>query len=311
MSEILALDGDSKKLLKMLLDIISSTNTDPYYHVSEIVQNEMDAGATDINISFMRGGGSKSGKVKKITIEGNGFGFLESFEHYRKNIGDSTKKYIEEYCRRSEQGLSRGQFCIGLQGFRAICKEIHLVNKTKKGIEPKRVKNEDIDDPEFSKMFNNRKMILRTNTTNVEIQGEDEFQDKRDTHGVTCSLLYPKMDLKSKNLVSFLSTNKRTDLLANKDLQIKIIDGKYSKIVKPIDYKGKKEVFEKEHPKANTNSNFRGLGKVLATLYFHEEKTGSKVRLDVKKEPIIMDITQQEEFNVPPSIPNVFHMLAE
>ena len=96
MTQILKLDGNSQSLLEMLLRIISDTTTDPLYHISEIVQNEMDADATEISIELIRKGGKK-GKLQKILISGNGFGFLESFEHYSQNIGSSIKKYFDKY----------------------------------------------------------------------------------------------------------------------------------------------------------------------------------------------------------------------
>lgn len=300
MSKILRLDGKSEHLIKMNLDIISATNVDPYYHISEIVQNEMDAGATDIKITFFRHGGSKKGKVKSIVIEGNGFGFLESFEHYRENIADSTKKYLKNYLDREAKGLSRGQFCIGLQGFRAICDELHLVNKTNIEEKPKLEGGRFIEDEDFQKMKKNRKMILRANNLDVEILEEDEFQDTRDVHGVTCTLINLKTDLKSANLIKFLSQNKRSELLANKKLNIVVIDGKVKKKVEPINYKGKKEQFTIEHPKANSITKYRGLGEIKATLYFHEEKSGSKISLFVNKEPIILNITNFENFDISP-----------
>ena len=300
MSKKLSLEGDAKDLLKLLLEIIGSTHTDPLLHLSELVQNEMDASASEINITFHRQGSKRKGNIEKIVIDGNGFGFLESFEHYSNHIGDSIKKKYMEYKERSDKGLSRGQFCIGVQGFRAVCDEIRIVNVTKEGIDPKAIKRISSEDPEFSMMFKNRQMILKSNTYEVEIQEENEFKDYRKSPGVTCSLIRPKLEISSQNLVKYLSQNKRSELLANKNLKINVIDGSFIEIVKPIDYKGEKLEFELSHPKENKDAKYRGLGKVKAILWLHEPKPGSKIRLDVKNEPIYFDITELQEFQRPP-----------
>jgi len=299
MTEILSLNGDPQDLLRMLFGIISDTNTDPLYHISEITQNEMDADATYITIEFVRQSGRK-GTLKKIIISGDGWGFLESFEHYGKNIGSSIKKHIKEYLERQAKGQSRGEFCIGLQGFRAICEEIQVVNLTKPGMKPKSDSETEIVDENFSKMFTNRKLIIKAESLDATIQGADEFNDTRDNYGVTCSLLYPKVDIKAKNLVKYLSQNKRAELLANRNLKIIVKEGTFETQVKPINYTGEKVEYLIDHPKAKKNYKYRAFGPIKATLYFHEEKSGSKVRLDVNKEPILFDITLLEEFNIPP-----------
>ncbi len=294
------LEGDAEILLEVLVSIISSTTTDPLYHISEIVQNELDANASRIAVTFYRKGKSRSGKLEKIVIDGNGFGFLESFEHYIKNIGDSVKKYSEEYIRRRDRGLSRGQFCIGLQGFRAVCDELHVVAKTEEGMSPKIVKGKQIRDPDFSKMFNCRKMILKSNTLDATILEEGDFSDARGSSGVTCILINPKMAMRSSSLVKYLSQNKRTELLANKDLKIAVNDGSFSEQVKPTQFKGECVEYSMRHPKEKRSPKYRALGEVRATLYFHESKPGSKIRLDVEGEPIHFDITSLEEFDKPP-----------
>ena len=125
----------------------------------------------------------------------------------------------------------------------------------------------------------------------MEIFEEDGFNDHREIYGVTCTLINPKVDIKSKNLVNYLSQNKRSELLANKNLKIMVNDGSFSEVVKPMKYSGELKEFEFSHPKEKLSSKYGGLGKVEARLYFHEAKPGSKIRLDVKKEPIYPDIT--------------------
>ncbi len=297
MTQILRLDGDSQSLLRMLLQIISDTATDPMYHISEIVQNEMDADATEISIELIRQGGKK-GKLQKILISGNGFGFLESFEHYSQNISTSIKKYFDKYLDRRKEGKSRGEFCIGLQGFRAICEEMHIINLTKEDMLPEA--GQQIQDLNFSKMFSNRKMILSIDSIEAKIQEEHEFTDRRESHGVSCALYKPKVQIKVQNLVKYLSQNKRSELLSNRHLKIIVKDGAFQKRVKPIDYSGEKFEFTIKHPKESQGYKYKGLGELNATLWLHVEKTGSKVRLDVQKEPIIFDITSIEEFNKAP-----------
>jgi len=300
MSEILSLNGDSKIVLSTLFDVISDTSTNPYYHISEIVQNELDAEADDISIKFIRRGGLKQGEIRKIIIEGNGFGFLESFEHYGQHMCDSIKKKTIEYRDRKDKGKSRGEFCLGLQGFRALSKEIQIINQTKGGKTPKTTEGESLDDPYFTKMFKNRKMVLHDNSIKFEIKEEEEFEDVRDSHGVTCILIEPKVPIKSDKLVKYLSQNKRNELIANENIKIYIEDYSYKKVVKPAQPSGEKFVKVQKHPKENKSHKFRGLGKVKATLYFHEEKPGSMISLLVKNEPIINDITKLPELDMSP-----------
>lgn len=171
LSKEISLEGDPADLLELLLRMIRSTNVNPLFHISELVQNEMDANATRIDIEILRASESKgkSGRIEKIIITGNGFGFLESFEHYSKHIGDLIKKYYNEYILRSERGQSRGQFCIGLQGFRAICEEIQIINITEKGKTPKQENEIQISDTDFPKMYEERKMIMKASNRNVMI----------------------------------------------------------------------------------------------------------------------------------------------
>lgn len=300
MTQTLSLGGDAKDLLQLLFQIISSTNTDPLLHLSEIIQNEMDADASEISVTFCRYEPKRKGKLEKIIIEGNGFGFLESFEHYSMHIGDSIKKKCNEYLDRASLGLSRGQFCIGIQGFRAVCDEIQIVNKTREDKHPITKDGRAFDDSNFFKMFKNRKMILKSNTLDVTVLEEEDFTDYRKDYGVTCTLIRPKLDINSSNLAKFLSQNKRAQLLANRNLKITIIDGSFEEIVKPIKYIGEPLIIELGHPKELKDYKYRGLGKVKATLYFHEPKLGSKIRLDVKNEPVVFDITQLQEFQGPP-----------
>ncbi|MHA2135330.1 MAG: hypothetical protein ACW99J_15830 [Candidatus Thorarchaeota archaeon] len=299
MSKTVRLGGEAENILEMLLSIISATTTDPLFHISEIVQNEMDADASEINITLYRKGGKK-GKVSKIVIDGDGFGFLESFEHYSNNVCDSIKKYSKEYQDRAEKGLSRGQFCIGIQGFRAVCDEVQIVSLTRKGVSPKTIENGQIEDPDFPRMFANRKLILKSNTLDAAIKEEEEFNDHRIMPGVTCTLLRPKVAVKSSALVKYLSQNKRAELLANRKLKIVVNDGTFAQVVKPIEYQGERIEFDLGHPRERRSPKYRGFGRLKATLYFHEAKPGSKIRLDVKKEPIYFDITNLQEFDGPP-----------
>lgn len=302
MSKETALEGDPANLLELLMGMIKSTNVDPLFHISELVQNEMDAdaGKTDIQIIRSQGSKGKSSRIEKIIISGNGFGFLESFEHYSKNIGNSIKKYVDEYISRNDRGQSRGQFCIGLQGFRAICEEIQIINITEKGRTPKHENGKQIVDPDFPKMYDERKMILNSSNRKMIIQEKEEYSEHRIEHGVTCILLNLKVDIKGNNLSRYLAQNKRRELLANKKLTITVKDGTFSQIVKPIEFDGDKKEFVEIHPRSKNEVKYKGLGEVKATLYFHEPRPGNIIRLDVKGEPMCLNLTELPEFNVPP-----------
>ncbi len=295
------LEGDADSLLDTVLHLIKSRGVDPLYHISELVQNEIDAGATKINVTFFHKGKGNTRKVDAIIIDGNGFGFLESFEHYHKNITDSIKKKVTNYTERAPSGLSRGQFCLGIQGFRTICDELQLINLTRPGETPKVDGENIIVDPDFYKMFKNRKLILWADNRNVEIYDEPEFSEHRKEPGVTCLLKGVNLQIKAKDLTKYLSANKRSVLIANKNLHIIVKDELYEEEVKPVKFTGDELIIEQSHPKEGKEIKYSGLGKVKATLYFQKPRSGCKIRLDIKGEPIFFDITSKiPEFNCPP-----------
>ena len=294
------LEGTADDMLDLIISIIKSARVNPLFHISEIVQNEMDAEATQITVSFKHKGTGKNRKISSITIEGNGFGFLESFERYHKNIANSIKRQYETYKTRTKSGQSRGEFCIGLQGFRAICKEIQIINLTNPSMAPKVENRIMTDDPDFPKMLKNRKLILWADSRKVEIQEEHEFKYHRTEPGVTCILKDVDYPIKPKDLCKYLSENKRTELIGNKKLHIFVKAEKFNEEVRPVHYSGDYFRFEQPHPKEGKGIKYSGLGNVVAKLHFHKPKQGSKVTLNVGGEPVLFDITRLDEINCPP-----------
>jgi len=221
------LEGTPDDLIKLLLTILASTP--PLRSLAELVQNGIDAGAQNIVIRIFTKK-DKKGKTltESIRIDDDGLGFLESFEHYSKNIGNSIKKKINEYIERKREGKSMGEFCVGMQSFRSMASELQVINITKKDIVPTDEEGKPIDDKDFYKMYHPRRMRMLKTETCVYIDEEGDFTTDRTSHGVTYILNgltdQAKKTLTLRNIVSYLAENKRAILLHNKNLKIKVTD---------------------------------------------------------------------------------------
>lgn len=102
-----------------LIRLLARSQNDPRKAVAELVQNSLDAGATEVNVTRYR----KSGAVC-LSIYDNGNGVLpaldrrEALRHIATNIGHSYKRNLsaEERLRQ----LQAGKYGIGLLGFWSV-----------------------------------------------------------------------------------------------------------------------------------------------------------------------------------------------
>jgi len=291
-SKSILLEGASEDLLKIVLDIQAATP--PLRSLAELVQNSIDAGAQNINVRLFTEKEGKKKITKYVEIEDDGPGFMESFEHYCKNIGNSIKKSVNEYLVRKERGESIGEFCIGLQSFRSVASELHIINITKENLKPVDKNGNLVDDPDFPKMYKLRRLKLFKTKISGEIDEEGEIDIKRKSHGVTYRLLgltsQAQKAFTIKNIASYLSQNKRTILQSNKNLKINIIEGTNKILVKPPKHRGERVVYEIGLPHRKDVSR-AGFGNIKAELYYQSAPSNdAKIALLVGGEPVYNDI---------------------
>ena len=300
MSKVLKLEGNPEDLMHLLLGYMGSLH--PLVHISDLVQNGIDAGANDIKIEIARKKVGNTYKTEKVIISDNGHGFLESFERYSKNIGNSLKNKVSIYSEKKEKGESLGEFGIGMQGFRSVASELQVINLTKEGLKAQDKEGNIIDDPNFSKMFKWRKMGMLKEKEECVIEEEGGFEKPQKSHGVTYILSGLTANAKRiftlRNIVSYLSSQKRSALLKLHDLNIEIIEGVKKEFVKPIRYEGEKIEDVIILPNQDKDISKRGFGELKPELVCHPPKEGSKIAITVKGEPIYLDLCQKiEEFD--------------
>lgn len=315
MSEDYRLSGNPEKLLASILRSMASL--DPFIPVSDLVQNGVDAKAKNIDIEIRRVKNDGTSRIATMIIRDDGQGFSESFEHYIRNISDSIKKKSEEYVEYSKSAVNvRGEFDLGMQGFRSISKWMYVVNKTE---------NQDLiemhkqTDPDIVKMSEVRVMRFRAITKEGDIDlGArimsfenllDELRDftdrkalehVRESHGVTYILKDISESasklLTLKRIRAFLADKQREALL-KKLLRITINDGGKIEEVNATRYIGDKQIFEVGYPGEETDQSKKGYGRIRAELYFYNnQKSGRRVQITIKGDPIYLDITKVDEF---------------
>ncbi len=215
----------------------------------------------------------------------------------------SIKKKASIYLKKRDKGGLRGEYCIGMQGFRSVASELQIINITKEGMDASNENGTPVDDPDFSKMLKCRRLVMCRDRVEATIDDEvDDSQNPRQSHGVTYILSGLTSDAKKtftvKNIVAALSEYKRTELLEIKNLTIKVTDGTITESVTPVKYKGDKVVHRITLPEQNEDISNRGFGEVTATLYYHAPGEGSKIAVTVRGEPIYLDLCQKmEDFN--------------
>lgn len=295
MSKSLKLEGTSDDLLKLLFGFMSSLDT-PLVHISDLVQNSIDANADYIKIEIIK----KSGKTEKVIVADNGYGFLQSFENYAKHIGDSLKKKADIYLDKREKGELGGEFGIGMQGFRSIASELDVISLTTSSLNIVRDRDgKIIDDPDFPKMHKCRRMRFFKDKLDIIIDEEGDFNDIRTANGVTYILSglisTAEKDFKVSHIISYLSNAKRAYLLKNKKLKIVVADEITTEKVIPFTYKGERLLHKIILPNQDKDLSKRGFGDVFAELYYHIPKKGSKIVVTIKGEPIYFDLCQKIE----------------
>lgn len=108
-----------------LIRLLARSQSDPRKAVAELVQNSLDAGATEVTVTRFR----KAGTVA-LSILDNGAGVLaelgraEALQHIATHIGHSYKKHLtpEERLRL----LQQGKYGIGLLGFWCVGRRLEI-----------------------------------------------------------------------------------------------------------------------------------------------------------------------------------------
>ena len=314
MSSKITLSGKLESLLESIFNFMASK--DPRTPIYDFVQNGVDAVAKSINVDIVREKGDKGGKISYIVISDDGMGFSESFERYSQNISNSIKKRYDEYAKRRPE--VRGEFALGIQGFRSMAKEVFIMNLTEDKIRLQEHATKK-DDPDAVKMASLRMMhLLATDTRGdidrtCEIFEVDEIDSvlksrgvvvqARTGHGVTV-ILKDLSESASKSLdlrrvKAHLSEVER-NYLVNKTVRIWVSENGIKEEVTAVKYEGEEKKYDIEFPGADKDVGKRGAGKIQADLYFHAEKPGSKVALTVKRGPVYTDITKMDEFDKDP-----------
>lgn len=297
MSKSVRLEGTSDDLIKLLFDFMSSMDN-PLVYISDLVQNGIDASADHIKIEIIR---PDKKRIDKVIVSDNGTGFRQSFENYSKHIGDSLKKKAMEFADQKAKGEVRGEYCIGMQGFRSAASKLEVINISKY-IEP--LKDSDgnvIKDDDLSLMLKCRRMTFFKGKLDVIIDEDTELDNIRKSHGVTYIISGLTENAQSKfaiqKMAGYLSISKQGYLL-KKNFKLEIIDGTTIKRVEPFVYKGEKIIHKITLPDQDKDKRLRGFGDIIAELYYHPPNKGSKIIVTVKGEPIYHDLCQRiEGFN--------------
>lgn len=301
MSEKGKLSGEPTHLINLLAQIMQSKS--PIFAISELVQNGLDANAQNINIYIKKKDRRSKALVDEecIIIEDDGHGFLQSFENYTENIGDSIKTKYEEYMERKKKGENIGEFCLGVLAFGSVGEKLEITNLTDSTKEPKFANGAAIDDDEFSKMKTTRMLTLMKGEDDYEILSEEEIGIKRDTSGVTYKiknlLEESKREITSKRLNEHLSYQKGFQL-KRKDIKIKIHDGRKITEVKPARFRGKKLSFTQNLPEKGKDLSKRGYGDIKLELFIHEPGDG-RVSITKNRNPVV-NITELSGFDTYP-----------
>ena len=305
MSKEVRLTGSPDNLLEIIFGILRGLS--PFIPISDLVQNGIDAGASNISIRLTRDKNKRSQAISKLVITDDGYGFLESFERYSQNIANSIKKNYSNYLKKKDEGLVRGEFGIGMQGFRAIADEMDVYNITKN--------DENLlgspGDVDLRKMIELRRMRLYNGKVEVRLDEKDDFgsNEMELCRGMTNGVIYVLKGIRENaskqltlgSLKKFLSEQKREDLIRNKRLRISIIEGEKTEIVTPVQYIGEKKEFNVKLSNMDNDVNRKGLGEIKCELYFHKPKAGSKLVVTVKGEPVYMDLCRSlEQFDHEP-----------
>ena len=303
MSEKGKLSGEPAQLVNLLAQIMQSKS--PIFAISELVQNGLDANAQNINIYIKKKDRRSKVLVDEecVMIEDDGHGFLQSFENYTNNIGDSIKTKYEEYLERKKRGENIGEFCLGILSFGSVGEELEIVNLTESTKEPKLVNGAAaIDDDYFSKMKTTRMLTLTKGEDDYEILNEEEISIKRDFSGVTYTirklLEEGKREITAKRLNEYLSYQKGNQLLKRKGVKIKIHEGRKVTEVKPARFRGKKLSFTQSLPGKDQDLSKKGYGDIKLELFIHEPGDG-RVSITKNGNPVV-NINELSGFNTYP-----------
>lgn len=272
-------------------------STNPLRSIKELVDNAIDAFARDPSYILKDGKNvrvelSKDGASDRIRVIDNAVGWecnlssgLPNFEYSVEHIGDSIKKYLEEYKKATADGTAIGQYALGLLSFWALGNRLTIFSRC-------RLPNGKIGN--CSKMVWLRYDREATITHNVEPPPEL-------ANNPGCVVIIDQLEKARMNLVSgtslqkYLSRACRTRLIkTGVNLEISHHGKKF--IVKPMKYEGIHFPISKYHTKG-------GFGSIELEIYLFPpgiEPDEYKVPVFAKGAKVYDDITQIEELDIPP-----------
>jgi hypothetical protein len=292
MSKILKLEGPPDEVLGTLLKFMGALDN-PIVYIGDLVQNALDARATQIKITLVK----KGKTTEKIICSDNGVGFEQSFEKYSKSLTSSIKKRHDYFEKLRAEGNLRGEFCIGLYGFASLCNDLSIVNISQDIGKMKDTNGNDIVDDNLQLMYKCRRMRISKQNLQAIVDEEGTFETDRVSHGVTVILSNLTETTRRKftvqRIVDYVSNKNRSDLL-KKTLKIEVTDGKITQKVEPHVYKGEKVITKTVYPDQK-DIRFRGHGSLDSELYYHHPRKGSTIIVTVKGEPIYNDLCKKVE----------------
>lgn len=272
-------------------------SVNPLRSMKELVDNAIDAFARDPSFTPAQGKkvGINIGKQRvsgHIKIVDNGLGWeynpssgFPNFEYSVGHIGDSIKKYLKVFQKARAEGISIGQYALGLLSFWALGKRLTIFSRS-------RLPNGTISP--CSKMI-----WLRYNREASIVHGVSPPPELEEHSG--CVVIVDQLEKARMNLVSgnslqkYLARTCRTRLMKTKvDVEICYRGQKFH--VKPMKYEGKPFPVSKYHTEG-------GFGDIELEIYLFPpaiDPEEYKVPVFSKGAKVYDDITQIEELDIYP-----------
>ncbi len=255
------------------INIIARSQTHPLKAVCELVENSIDARATEINIVRRR---RKDGIFLEVIDDGNGIIVDDrghpDFAHIASHICDSMKNNLDE---RDRDGI-HGEFGIGLLSFWSLGNELRLISAS-------------LDHRLYE-------MKLKRSGRHYNIR---QIRGQLDTGG-TRIVVGPLLD-STRNIVTgeklqrYLSVELR-DRIRNSRVQIQITDkvARKSLKVEPCAFEGERL--------EEIKNVFTKFGDVGVELYLRSGKSSNSAAVGVYKDGtrVLTDISELEQFQRSP-----------
>jgi len=281
----------------LIQHIAQMLSTNPLRSIKELVDNAIDAFARDL--AYSPGEGkivkveiSKNGTREYIKVADNALGWepdpsgSPNFAFSVKHIGDSIKKYIEEYQKAREEGIAIGQYALGLLSFWALGNRLTIYS---------RCRFPDGKIGSCSKMVWLRYVEEARIIDNVE--PPEELRQGSGCVVIVDELEKARMSLVTGNqLKKFLARACRSTLKKT-GVTVEVYYKGKKEIVRPMKFEGTPFPVKQYHTKG-------GFGSIELEIYLFppvvESPDEYKVPIFAKGAKVYDDITQIEELDIYP-----------